>query len=46
MDTVLLFALVAGTLIGLAVGAVVGAVLMHDFETEYKYKDPSDKDEW
>lgn len=44
MDTVLLFALVAGCLIGVATGAVIGAVLMHDLETEYK--DPSDRDEW
>ena len=36
MDTVLLFALVAGCLIGVATGAVIGSVLMHDLEKEYK----------
>ena len=42
MDTLLLFALVAGTLIGVAFGALIGCVVMHDVDEEY-YRNKQDE---
>ena len=45
METTILFALLVTVIIGFAIGALVGAVLMHDsMDDPYESDDPEDND--